>query len=1592
MADAESEESTQLHEELYNDPDKLSQLLGQRVGASSSFRFTSTTEETFASATAAVPAPAPHNVAASSPRQEPVPTPRRAATNSGHVKPSLPKHNSAPTTTGVVEERIEAGKMYHSFTEGNVVGDTQPDSQIYKNWTSGLHAASVHDEGHGISLLNRVGEEEGDTTEGPQFIQSSPDVLQSPTFTSPMAVNDENNPETQPLTNGALTSPLKFETPAMAGRKRDCHGEMLSSAARTATTPGTALTATAFFPPNMLPTTNGMSLTQIFNATQAATSPVQGILPDEPVFQRLSPNLANARKSSPPDALSSPIPTPRVELAVRSSSEPKAEYITMKQSQERRLREAEQQEMAPAEQDSWEELERLEKQRARRKAREKMEQEAAKSLSKVTAPTLSSPAQRKRGRKMLLSPRKKEAASVRRSAARLSAYDGPFDDDELDQLAQAAAVDGKDTTAAESPGELSQSVPSTGPPAPANASKKRSNNVQVPRTSSHPQGTLSGHAPDESPLASASAQVQQEPQNRTSASQRSRRVSQLRGSAGSFTVLNSQPEDADFSSVPRPKTTLPSSPSTNQYSINQTTMGGKTGFTSQVISSSMPPMPPQSSSSSSDDEGQGKEEHEVDDEAVGSSPPPVDVDEDDVAYDEHNYDEHLSAGGNDEGHEALPDTDLEMDEDDVVSESEHGNDEAENDEGEQMAVRSTGVSNAAAEDHGIPETAKEDRRSRRHVEGDETILSSHPEDTVNHQELNGFVKPRLQRQSTIPESDNMEDTQPSLFPPGDAVDYRPLDSGGLDSASPRGTEGTVPFHTAQEQQSSGRVNDNDNVNRDSQNQNYHTALDHGDSNDNNALGSSREKELAHKPEPAQFRSLSDIANQPENQRSVDASSIDYPTLFAEGTGNNVNTLPATGSSPLMPSAKKRKITYNGKTNRFISPAKTPERSPSPTPVRKVSNSSPIQPTSSMQQREDAGAMAAENTRAAVASATLPTSITKASTNKMKKSAKSYKKGSAKTVGKGTLPKTSLKSTTAHRSRTATAAAPDPERLDTGLMDSASPQDQALPGPFAPADESDELAGSTPQPSRTAQPIAHANDVSDRGEEPNGPLLVPNRVFALWPGQGYYPATCLGRAGSNRVRIRYDEGSHNTVEVIQVRGLELRIGDQVKVDQPGMKKHVYIVVGLKDKISVDDNVETVLTDCRGYRSAVLEMRNRESLPSVQRGEQPAMVVTVPVEKIYLTNQLCGKYRDRLFNLSPPRSPSISTLTVATPRAMTVPASPSLSRRGGTAPSLLRESLRAASVASSYQGVGGTVFVNMAFAVTLQHAEDESEKHALVTLITSNGGQVLTSFSDLFKDFEDAEAASSRPNSAGKGKEMAAEARFPSGLELRQECKGMSFAALITDTHSRRSKYIQALALNIPCLHHRWLTDSIAASKPLPFAKYLLPAGVSTFLDPNGIVRSRNISMYDPASARLEEIIQKREMLLQGQSVLLITGKSKKDAQRKQHYLFLTHALGPRTVGRCADITAAKAIIQDGKWDWVHVDGGEPGLVEATQVLFGHSNAVATVAGASKNRKRKRDHSTEPEVLFGAGDVAGKKVRLVCDEFVIQSLILGAPVEE
>ena len=488
---------------------------------------------------------------------------------------------------------------------------------------------------------------------------------------------------------------------------------------------------------------------------------------------------------------------------------------------------------------------------------------------------------------------------------------------------------------------------------------------------------------------------------------------------------------------------------------------------------------------------------------------------------------------------------------------------------------------------------------------------------------------------------------------------------------------------------------------------------------------------------------------------------------------------------------------------------------------------------------------------------------------------------------------------------------------------------------------------------------------------NSPTPTPtarNRVFAHFNGDSscFYPATCTGIIPGNeaRYRVHFDHGADAVVSAYVIKRLELRPGDICKVDMEGMRTRNFAVLEARHPVeTADGGHQAALTagipvsrDIYGHECVLLYPKNRQS----DGGEQSdSSKLEMPISRVYITQTQWTAFKDRDFTFVPDKVPLLTGLQTPSERPST-PSTPTSRTRRAKAfvPSFSRPTK------ASADATGG-LFTNLVF--TLTNISSSTRLDQTKHLITSNGGRVLEQgFDELF-----AVPDISRPNSPSK--------RVPknSTCQLTPEAKTVGFTCLIADEHWRGAKYMQALALGIPCLATRWVSDSLAKHTLLPLPPYLLAAGTSTFLD--GATRSRTLDpMPDPNTSTLEEIVASRSTMLSDTSVLLIMQKHEEGPMR--HHIFLTQALGASKVAKVTSVEAAsKAISEAGEpWDWVYSHSDR--VAEVEKVLYG---------GAVGGRGRKRKRTSGGARNHAEGGM--KRPRVVEHEFVIQSLILGRLAE-
>ncbi|KAF9885625.1 hypothetical protein FE257_012716 [Aspergillus nanangensis] len=479
-------------------------------------------------------------------------------------------------------------------------------------------------------------------------------------------------------------------------------------------------------------------------------------------------------------------------------------------------------------------------------------------------------------------------------------------------------------------------------------------------------------------------------------------------------------------------------------------------------------------------------------------------------------------------------------------------------------------------------------------------------------------------------------------------------------------------------------------------------------------------------------------------------------------------------------------------------------------------------------------------------------------------------------------------------------------------------------------------------------------------------IAANQVFAPWSGvkRAYYPATCFGQpfgTQQSRYLVKFDDSAPVEVQMSAVKRLELRVGDAVKVDMPNVPKVTHIIRGFDNKLGTNDISKGLsigmapMTDVFGYSTLILGPKQRKSLPN-QGLAAAESVIRVPISRIYLDTILWNRLKDRDFTYCSSVSQSESRLQTPSDRH-TTPASPS---------TRLSRSVR----------YSGGLFSGMVFAVSF--GENDDAKLRTTQMILDNDGRILHGgFNELFD-------MPSNPPLGTPTKSPASGASGLSGqLHLTSGAEEIGFACLIADRHSRRPKYMQALALNIPCLSDRWVEDCVNQGRVVDWEIYLLPAGESSYL--NGATKSRILAPYPATKARLPETIAARPNLLHEQSVLIIMGRGKADEEKRKAYLFLTYALGATRVERVPDIKSARVVLDQqprgntsGGWDWIYVDSDET------------ASAITTILGSGCQKSQKPRKRKRGDLPDGPG--LDTNIRIVSNEFVCQSLILGKLVDQ
>ncbi|EEB06166.1 DNA repair protein RAD9 [Schizosaccharomyces japonicus yFS275] len=410
---------------------------------------------------------------------------------------------------------------------------------------------------------------------------------------------------------------------------------------------------------------------------------------------------------------------------------------------------------------------------------------------------------------------------------------------------------------------------------------------------------------------------------------------------------------------------------------------------------------------------------------------------------------------------------------------------------------------------------------------------------------------------------------------------------------------------------------------------------------------------------------------------------------------------------------------------------------------------------------------------------------------------------------------------------------------------------------------------------------------DRYEKDNTPSVRKStifdedlRVFAFFKGHPsyYYPATLVteldNSANANKVyTVRFDDSTTGTVKMNQMRLLEFKEGDTVRVAGRGNAN--YKVLKVSRQIPKEQQNEYVSLDNKGNNLITVYRLKKEEL-------------TVSVGLIYLPPSHIKQFEDR--TVAEYVSSKESKATELDPAFI------------NTTP-LRFPQLRASTSLCIQKYENGGFFNDCLFVLT--GSNSSYNRLEMKNLIKQFGGTVLDD--GLRTLFVINENWSKRPL-------------------LKTVSRTWMKAYVVSDTYSRKVKYLEGLALNVPCVHFMFIFDSIRLATLLDHSPYMLAAGFSRRLN---CCLSQNVTNFVEGESLYQRIKDRRLPLqdvkiLFSDNVLSKTSSQQKRAKKSDDLItYMFHAF-------CLGATVSHVSLSDAddhNWDVIISDlkmaSSEPG---------------------------------------------------------------------
>ncbi|KAF3920304.1 hypothetical protein AA313_de0209771 [Arthrobotrys entomopaga] len=458
--------------------------------------------------------------------------------------------------------------------------------------------------------------------------------------------------------------------------------------------------------------------------------------------------------------------------------------------------------------------------------------------------------------------------------------------------------------------------------------------------------------------------------------------------------------------------------------------------------------------------------------------------------------------------------------------------------------------------------------------------------------------------------------------------------------------------------------------------------------------------------------------------------------------------------------------------------------------------------------------------------------------------------------------------------------------------------------------------------------------SQRGESlAAGPL----RVFAQWEAS-FYPAVVNELPAFNESTPTRFQGAEISVRLNRMKKLQLSPGDAVKVNSTRQKvwivEHVYkSLTGASEPNQTESGPTNqpggAQTESQAEREEVHDIHGNNMVRLKHKsGETLDTIIGNIVLSAAQFNRLKPQTIDIEHSLH-----SVENTPLFKKEDSILETPSKLSRRG--TPNVAVKPIKFPLSAKSKH----SIFSGMRFTISLPADKDGKEKTSITNMLERAGAYILEhGFEGIFESVSESDTTELVP---------------------RQGAGEIGFTAVISDRASTTPKYLQALALGLPCLAVKWVVDSVATGMPLPWQDYLLPAGESQYLD--GAVKSRVIDWIDINSATFANMFSRRKKLMDAMNVIFHDGSGKRK-DGLQTFAFLIHAMGPARVHYTKSVEGVNDLLKTkgSKTHW--------------HFVFSMDENRSRITTKRKGR-----------------DLASA-VRIVGDEWLKQSLIFGKLLDE